>query len=123
MIMSFLFLGCVDEKTNEITAPIIAIKYSAGTGRYAVVLEGRGSEVIHQTNFKITILPNHKPTLIFFVNWQDKSLSTTGTDYEFIFSSYEQAREYLYLEPGNDAQIYAKAEATASSCFISTSMK
>jgi len=123
IVTAFLFPGCINEETSKVTAPIIAVKYSSETGRYVVILEGRGTQVIHQTDFKVTILADRKPTLVFFVNWQGKSLSTTSTDYEFIFQNYEQAKEYLYLEPGKDAQIYAKAEATASACFISTSME
>jgi hypothetical protein len=82
------------------------------------MLEGERTKAVNQVNFRITIRLNSNPTFSYTVNSQNKMLFSP--DYEFTFASHAQAKEYLHMEPGKDGQIYAKAEATASSCFIST---
>ena len=121
IVMAF-FLSCIKVKSTvyRVTAPIIVIKYVDGS-KYIVMLEGRRAESIYQSNLRITIRPNSKPTLAYSVDKNGKALFSA--DYEFIFQDYEQVKEYLHMEPGKNAQVYATAEATASGCFISTSME
>lgn len=127
-IITFLFLGSAiflssgcKSKNHRITAPIIGIKYASGTGNYIVMLEGKRAKAVGQVNFRVTIRLNSEPALAYSVNSQGKPLYSP--DYEFIFASYAQAKEYLHMETGKDAQIYATAESTALGCFISTLME
>lgn len=121
MIIVLLLLGCSIRNDSRVSAPIITIKYLSKSNRYIVMLDGRKVETFYASGFKITIRPNSKPTLTYIVDKYDKPLFSA--DYEFIFSDYEQAKEYLHMEPGENAQVYATAEATASGCFISTSIE
>ena len=126
-VITFLFLGsiatlvsgCIERKDRRITAPIIGIKHASGTSNYIVMLEGERVKAVYQTNFRVTIRPNSEPALAYTVDHHGKILFSP--DYEFTFASYAQAKEYLHIEVGKDAQIYATAEAT-SSCFISTTV-
>jgi len=110
----FLFSGCEVAKTYRATAPIIATEYMSENGNYMVVLSGRKTMVISQTKFKITINHNSEPTLAFSTDGHGCVLNVAN--YEFIFASYEQAKEYLRIE---DGQIYAAPETNQSNCFIS----
>jgi len=117
MAIVFLFSGCAKKEICRGTASIITIRYISKTGYYIVALEGRKTVKVYQTGAKITIRPGTKPTLSFLLNRYGNI--RYPTDYEFIFSDYEQVREYLQMEqPGKDAQAYAYAESS-SSCFIS----
>ena len=121
MIIMLLLLGCSIRQDHRVSAPIITIKYISKSNKYIVMLDGRKAENIYENNFRITIRKaefNLKPALTYLVDKYDKSLY--NADYEFIFSDYAQAKEYLHAEPGKNAQVYAIAEATASGCFIST---
>lgn len=118
-MIAFLFSGCKEMEDREITAPIITTKYSSKSGNYLIMLEGRKAISVHQTRLKITIRPGTMPTIAFFVNAQGNLKRCAGVDYEFIFSDYEQAKEYLHLEPSKGEQIHIETEATADTCFIS----
>jgi len=121
MIIMLLLLGCSIRQDHRVSAPIITIKYISKSNKYIVMLDGRKTESIYASRFRITIRPNSKPTLTYIVDKYDKPIYSAG--HEFIFSDYEQAKEYLHTEPGKNAQVYATAEATASGCFISTLIK